>query len=548
MKLKKTKERATSVPWEQMLILNKESYMNNNFIRKDIKIENLLVNPDNARFYENKELSSEPEAIEEIVKLNSSHVVSMGRDIAISGLNPNEQPIVIPHPDYDDRYIVMEGNRRLTSLKLMTQYKNKLKTLNMPQNVINVFSDLKSQITNVYCVVYEDEALVNVLLEKLHTSKPGISRVRWDPLAQDNHKFKSGGISRRYSIVELLKYSSYTTKKAREILDKPKWITKLRNFTYDKYIKFFGIEFTSDEDIVLILHESEVIKALSQFIIDLSDKSASEIAQTESARYNYLHSIFPSESKPDVTKLNHDYVIFDVKNKKMIITKKDKNELTQVSSAISAEELSIFNSSSTSGKKEVGVNTSKVTLPDNQKNNNENVKTVSNNKEIKKENYSLGMTSTDKRSTLIDPNEQMDIKNLRTKNLYEELQKINCEKYINVTSLSLRSLLEFSVNCFLENKHSGWAYNSSITLIEKVEKVYSNLEGIIGSTEIKLIMPMMYEAMDEYRKNKKGKNFVTTLNVFIHSQKYHPDFKQIKVHYDNLQPFLFSLWQNLNND
>ena len=88
-----------------------------------------------------------------------------------------------------------------------------------------------------------------------------------------------------------------------------------------------------------------------------------------------------------------------------------------------------------------------------------------------KRNDFKSIISTNKRTSLIDPNEKMNIKDLRTKNLYDELQRINSERYVNVTSVSLRSLLEFSVNCFLERKKSTWAYNSNITLMYKIKKV-----------------------------------------------------------------------------
>lgn len=60
-------------------------------------------------------------------------------------------------------------------------------------------------------------------------------------------------------------------------------------------MKFFGIYFDENDNVQLLLEGSEAIKGLSLLIIDLQSKPATEIAQTEAVRNNYLYIEFPKD-------------------------------------------------------------------------------------------------------------------------------------------------------------------------------------------------------------------------------------------------------------
>ena len=83
---------------------------------KSISLQNLLIDLQNPRY---DPRTNQREAIITIVNEQGSKLVALADDIVNeSGLNPSELPMVMPSGD-ENTFIVMEGNRRLTALKLL---------------------------------------------------------------------------------------------------------------------------------------------------------------------------------------------------------------------------------------------------------------------------------------------------------------------------------------------------------------------------------------------------------------------------------------------
>lgn len=519
--------------------------MNNNYKIRDLGIEELYVNPDNARFINSDELPDELSAIKELVSLNLDHAINLSKDIASNGLNPNELPIVMQASD-ENKFLVMDGNRRLTSIKLMTQYRDSIDDLGFSATQKRELLGLKCDIKTIRCVFCEDEDEVNYLLEKLHTSKSGISQVKWEPQAQDRHQLKIGMTTERLAIIEMLNCSKYTSSEAKNILNKKGWLSKLNRFMRKKYLSIFGIVFDKDNNIILYITESEVMKGLSQLVIDLEGTIANDIAQTAEVREKYLNE-FPSDKIPDKEKINNPLIIFDINTKEFIKTN-IPNEWDSVND---------MNNKNSHNKAKKDDGTDKGDSQNNQKKgnndqdtngsyqNNGQDSTDKNGKE-KENNSSSSFRSTDERTTLIPKDDSIPIKDQRTLDLYNELQIINVSKYVNIVSIAFRSLIEFSINCFLNNKINKWAYNERIPLIEKLEKTLSILESAVGKNQLKTEIPAIYISIDSYKSGgRSDSNSITLLNLLIHNHNYHPTDKDLKSIYNNFRSLLFHIWNNI---
>lgn len=555
--------------------------MNNNYKILDIKIEQLYVNPDNARFINTKGILNEISAINSIISLKPEHVIFLSEDIAINGLNLNELPIVMYNSEMD-YYLVMDGNRRISSIKLMTQYADKLDSFNLTNSQKEKLKSLKCDIESVRCIVYYDEEYINKLLEKIHTSKPGIGQVSWDPLAQDRHQEKAGTMTKRLAIVKFLYNSKYTDSETKKILFQEGWLSKLDRYESNKYMFYFGIKFDSDNNILLYIDEKEVIKGLSQLIIDLQNNVSNAIAQTEDVRLTYIAN-FPEPVKPDFSKKNDPLIKFDPRKEEFVKTN-IKNECEEVIYDIDLTEYigrgykftytnyenKSENLSNSTEKTDAGDNSSgktnasdsnKTTFESSKENNTDNNKSSSQNNKTddtnnigssnennEEKNVNDPIYSTEKRTTLIPKEEKIPITEQRVADLYEELKLINVNRYVNVVSISLRSLLEFSLNCFLIKKnHTKLVYNPKTLLIEKLQKVLSILESKIGKKELKREMPALYMWLDTYEtdKSKSHISSIAGLNILIHSHLYHPNANELKTIYNNYAPFLKILWENI---
>jgi hypothetical protein len=77
---------------------------------------NLLVDETNPRLSQPNE--GQREAMRAIAKSMPSKVLRLARDVVENGLNPADLPIVMPGGE-GNRYIVLEGNRRLVALKAL---------------------------------------------------------------------------------------------------------------------------------------------------------------------------------------------------------------------------------------------------------------------------------------------------------------------------------------------------------------------------------------------------------------------------------------------
>ena len=91
---------------------------NYNILR--IKVANLLLNPTNYRF---SPQTNQREAIEVMLKDQGEKLYKLAEDIVENGLNPSEDLMVTPIEDGNATqklYKVLEGNRRITALKLLS--------------------------------------------------------------------------------------------------------------------------------------------------------------------------------------------------------------------------------------------------------------------------------------------------------------------------------------------------------------------------------------------------------------------------------------------
>lgn len=83
---------------------------------RQISVGKLLLNLGNYRILKQ---SSQKAARDAIIEEQGKKLVTLAKDILAHGLNPSDLPIVIDAEDGDQNYIVIEGNRRITTIDLL---------------------------------------------------------------------------------------------------------------------------------------------------------------------------------------------------------------------------------------------------------------------------------------------------------------------------------------------------------------------------------------------------------------------------------------------
>lgn len=84
-----------------------------NYNLKEVKISDLVVNPENYRF---DAVRDETSALKKMMDSLGKEVANLARDVVANGLNPLRTPLVIYN---GEKYVVYDGNRRTTALKLL---------------------------------------------------------------------------------------------------------------------------------------------------------------------------------------------------------------------------------------------------------------------------------------------------------------------------------------------------------------------------------------------------------------------------------------------
>jgi hypothetical protein len=83
---------------------------------QQISVGKLLLNVSNYRIVKQ---TSQKAARDAIIEEQGKKLITLAKDILENGLNPSDLPIVIDADDGDGNFVVIEGNRRITTINLL---------------------------------------------------------------------------------------------------------------------------------------------------------------------------------------------------------------------------------------------------------------------------------------------------------------------------------------------------------------------------------------------------------------------------------------------
>ncbi|NOR61651.1 MAG: hypothetical protein GQ535_04040 [Rhodobacteraceae bacterium] len=152
---------------------------------KTISLKDLTVNPRNDR---HGQLDSEQEAVQWLFDNKKDEMKGLARDIAQEA-RIFDAPLVAK---IDNKYIVFDGNRRTTCLKILTGY------LQPPKAFEAFFNDLVNNASTglpieLECQLENSQEIIDKILTRRHSGKlSGEGQLKWDTRAKSNHAERSG--------------------------------------------------------------------------------------------------------------------------------------------------------------------------------------------------------------------------------------------------------------------------------------------------------------------------------------------------------------------
>ena len=149
----------------------------------ELPIDDLLLDLENPRL---GPTSSQSKVLENIVRLNPGHFRNLMGSIKDDGLDPGDSLYVIRSDDARD-FVVLEGNRRLSALKVLSN-PDILAGTDLPEGtkkpLIRESSGFnRSDVEPIRCVRFDDREEANDWIRRRHTgSAGGEGRITWNPL------------------------------------------------------------------------------------------------------------------------------------------------------------------------------------------------------------------------------------------------------------------------------------------------------------------------------------------------------------------------------
>lgn len=153
---------------------------------RKLPLASIIVNPANDR---HGELENETAAIAQLFAAQEPHIRNLAKDLVAKG-EVFEPPLVFPS---SDKYVVADGNRRTTCLKLLASPR-RAPTVELQQ----FFAELKARWPGTFpdkieCRVEADRDRVDDILFRRHTGvQGGIGQSTWDDRMKSNFVTRTG--------------------------------------------------------------------------------------------------------------------------------------------------------------------------------------------------------------------------------------------------------------------------------------------------------------------------------------------------------------------
>lgn len=451
---------------------------------KIIKVTNLFLDLDNYRF---EHQNSQLEAINTMVRKYKEDLFRLAVDILENGLNPTDMPLVVKSLDDDNKFIVMEGNRRITTLKILLN----------PNLIDDKYSSLKKKfiklvtenesglIRSIECGVCGNIDEAYLWIERKHANGlHGIGTEQWTSIQKQRFdEATKGKTSMALQVINMLQESPDVDNDFKNHLSVLK-VTNLQRLIADPYVRdYLGISLHKGR-LTSELKKKVVIKALKKIITDMlaKDFKVAKIYNKED-RKRYMHSMFKDEEKPNtlVNKtITWDFITPSIEQK----PEEQKSSESSLASKVK------------------------------------------------------------QRVTLVPKNFKIYLVDDRIANIFHEMRGLIVKNYANTVAIMFRIFLEMSVDVYIETfkllkEGQLTSSKSGKSLLQKLQTVIEHLKTS------KVANIDMTKGMEFAMSNKNSPLSPETMNSYVHNYRFSPMPDYLISEWDNVQPFFECLWQSI---
>lgn len=444
---------------------------------KTLDLDELLLDLENPRI---SRAGSQREALQKIIEDQDVKLVVLAESIVTDGLNPMDRWLVLKSTSERGKFIVLEGNRRLATLRLlhnpslMDDLEVRAPVKQRLQELAAKPFNLKS-IEPIDCFEIEDRAAAATWLAQRHTGEnQGSGIVNWGGVATARFRGRDPALQ---ALDLVTTHGSLTEDEKKQIEDWFPISTLDRLLSTPSVRSKFGVEI-ADSKLKTDLPAAEVIKPLRRVVLELA---------------------------------NEDINVSQLKTKDQMVAYvgkfgKDLPNLSKRSGkAKPVDELAERDFKPASPKPKPRPRPAPI------------------------------------RRTLISRDCYLTVSNAKIAEITKELRTLSLSEYPHSISVLFRVFLEQSVDHYLSKasiplhvKTKGGDKDKNLR-----QKVREAIAEMVKQGTPKKNLDGVAKGIDD----KHSPLFVDTLHNYVHNRFYSPQERELKVAWDNAQVFFETIWR-----
>ncbi len=449
---------------------------------RDIRIADLLLDTQNPR---TEPSTAQREEMQKLLDDQQDRIRSLADDIVENGVSPIDLPIVMPSKTENGKFIVLEGNRRVLALKILSN-PHVLGDLTLPGGRRTKLEALAKQfsaepIKELTCHVVDSRERAQHWLELRHMGESqGAGVVGWGGVATARFRGEDPALQAIEFVVRSGRLSAEDAALVRSMRFP---ITTLRRLLESRDVKnFLGVE-VKDKKLLSGLPADELIKPLKRIMLDLArgDVTVTDIKRKEH-QAAYIGK-FPSSDRPTLGK------------------------------AASMRPVQDITSADFTGKSGGGMRKKTNKPPD--------------------------------RPHVVPRADRCPIKNAKTNEIYYELRALRVDDTPHACAVLLRVFLELTTDCYLKHfsislkkprDKGGHEHDKSLATktIEAIDHLVAN-----GAKQSD------FQSLRRGVNQDHSPLSTTLLNEYVHNEFTKPKARDLRDAWDQAQPFFQQAWEKV---
>ena len=363
-----------------------------------LSIDDILLSLDNPRLDESFDQEN---VIKKMIENQGNKIFELAKDISQNGLSPIEDIAVTPSDN--DQFIVHEGNRRITAIKLLN---NPEILKNLDQTLYNKFNHLSNEenkkITSIEVKVFSNDDDLDHWIELKHLgNNNGIGTDKWNAIQKERYAKSKTGKSLLLDFFDKLLIKNILNDEEIQSITKTNWERVLTKTG----LNFLGLEKKSGE--YVLPNDLELFAAKIKMIHKEISNQPVEVVYNEEKRIQLFDKISLELTGKTFTSSFSQLTLFEEESKTDNFPK-ETNLMENDKSKIYAQ---AKNNSNTKIKRDIFENCKKI----------------------------------------IPPAYKITSSNTRINKIIKELKCLDVDYYPNACGTLLRLLFELSAKNYIEN-------------------------------------------------------------------------------------------------